>query len=88
MSTEKGAPVNEADWPKDPLLRALRALSILAFIVLLFIVLAVKQDVDVTTVGFLVGAILIQLSYDALVGVPGVISRRADASADKEAKDS
>ncbi len=79
---KKGAPVptTEADWPRDPLLRALRALSVLAFIVLLFVVILTKDSVDVTTVGFLVGAILIQLSYDALVGVPGVLNKRDDGS--------
>lgn len=78
---------NEADWPKDPLLRALRAMSILAFIALLCYVVAVKEQVDVTVVGFLVGAIIIQLGYDALVGVPGVVLKRAGGTADKETKD-
>lgn len=66
------------DWPHDPLLRVLRTISVIAFLALLIVVLIVKEDADVTTVGFLIGAILIQLSYDALVGIPGVLRRSDD----------
>lgn len=66
----------EEGWPHDPLLRVLRTFSVVAFIILLFIVLVFRDAHDVTTVGFLIGAILIQLSYDVLISLPGAVSKR------------
>lgn len=62
---------------KDPLLRVLRAISILAFLVLIAVVVLDPGRTDATTLApILAGAILLQLGY--AVVVPGLSKRDKD----------
>lgn len=64
-------------WGRDSLLRWLRALSVLAFLALVVVVvLDPTRGNDLTLVALLSGATLLQLGYE--VGIPLLGGRRKD----------
>lgn len=67
----------------DPLLRALRAVAILAMLGLLAalvisVVLDATRDVDPTLAAMLIGAILLALGYPFALRLPGVVVQRKE----------
>lgn len=64
---------------RDPLLRWLRALSVVAFLTLVVVVVLRSGAVDIPLVALLSGAVLLQLGYEVII--PGLT--RGAKSADQ-----
>lgn len=64
-------------WTQDPLNRALRVLSVVAFLGLIIVVVVdPDRSNNLALQSLLVGAILLQLGYDVALRLPDIISKR------------
>jgi hypothetical protein len=70
-------------WTRDPLLRALRTVSLVAFLALTALVIIDPSRADNPTRAMLIGAVLLQLGYEVVIKLPQIVARRLD-SGDKE----
>jgi hypothetical protein len=76
-------------WHDDPLLRWLRALSVISFLSLVILVVQtvlsrpeVNPNDFLALAGLLAGAVLLQLGYE--VTIPGLVKRAGSKAEDKD----
>jgi hypothetical protein len=69
----------------DPLLRALRAISLAAFLAIFVVVVAdPDRAMNLALVAFLAGAILLQLGYDVALRIPDLGPRPKPPEPERE----